>query len=251
MSGPDTVEDVDRPADARDDDSAALTNFIAKWRGRWPEWGIAETFVAADQREHALAWATLQQELSDAAWGGSDPIPGVAKLGWWQEELSGWTRGARRHPIATVLQAVPAPWQSLANVLPALSDSRERATNVAGAFDAVEPFAIAVAGIDHALFGCEAGPDDRRVVAAGLLQSRMLQQGDTHVPLDMLARAGSGDPVAAWAAELDRQWPQDRASSRVRRLWAALARQRLHAAKPSEPTPGWKTLWTAWRAAQG
>lgn len=250
MTDPINPADEERPADARDDDSAALADFIAKWRGRWPEWSVAETFVPAEQRARALAWATLQQELGDAAWGGADPRPGAAKLGWWQEELIGWTRGARRHPIATILQPVPAPWQSLAEVLPALADSRERAASVADAFAAVEPCATVIAAIDCALFDSATGPEDSRVVAANLLQSRMLHTGDGHVPLDMLARAGTGDAAAAWASELARQWPQARAGSRVRRVWAALALQRLHASAPAIPAPAWKALWIAWRSAR-
>lgn len=251
MTNPDNAVDADLPADARDDGSAALADFIAKWRSRWPEWTIAEAFVPADQRATALAWATLQQELADASWGGSDPRPGTAKLGWWQEELSNWARGARRHPIATVLQDAPAPWQSLANALPALADTRERPTSVANAFDTLEPVAAVVAEIDSALFSSGSLPADSRVVAANLLQWRMAHEGDSGVPLDMLARAGDGDPVATWAAELGRQWPKDRPGSRVRRIWAALAHQRLASRAPTAPLSAWTTLWIAWRSAQG
>ncbi|KIQ96729.1 squalene/phytoene synthase family protein [Lysobacter sp. A03] len=250
MSESNTTEDVDRPADARDDGSAALADFLAKWRGRWPEWNIAEAFVPADQRDVALAWATLQQELVDAAWGGSDPIPGKAKLGWWQEELSGWTRGARRHPLATVLQAFPAPWQLLANALPALADARERPASVAAAFDTLEPFATAVAQVDNALFDTRSVAGDGRVVAANLLHWRMAHEGDGGVPLDMLARAADGHPVAVWAAELGRQWPMERPGSRVRRIWAALARKRLAAGAATAPLPAVQTLWIAWRSAR-
>lgn len=242
--------DTDRPADAREDDSAALADFLAKWRHRWPEWNIAEVFVAADQRVMALAWATLQQELVDAGWGGSDPIPGRAKLGWWQEELSGWSRGARRHPIATVLQPIDAPWQSLADVLPVLAATRERPDSVASAFDTLAPLATAFAGIDAALFRTPPSPGDQRLVAANLLHARMLHEGDQAVPLDMLARAGDGDPLATWTAELCRQWPEQRAASRVRRLWAALAQRRLAAGAATAPVPAARTLWVAWRSAR-
>ena len=251
MTAPTVPHDEDRPADARDDDVAALADFVSKWRGRWPEWGIAEVFVAADQRGTALAWATLQQELADAAWGGNDPTPGLAKLGWWQEELSGWTRGARRHPIATVLQGQAAPWQSLAEALPALADSRERPGNVVDAFTALESFSLAIAEIDSALFGSSVGLGDSRLISACLLQSRMHHAGDAHVPLDMLARAGGGDAVATWAVELARQWPQVHAGNRVRRLWAALALQRLRGSTVATPTPVWKALSVSWRAARG
>src|SRR5690606_20699556 len=59
--------------------------FIDKWRARWPEWEIASVFVPEAQRPLAEAWFSLLQELTDAAWGGADPTPGLAKLAWWQE----------------------------------------------------------------------------------------------------------------------------------------------------------------------
>ena len=65
---------------ARDE---SLDSFLDKWRTRWPEWAVAQAFVPPAQRDIALAWAALQQELTDAAWGGSDPRPGEAKLAWW------------------------------------------------------------------------------------------------------------------------------------------------------------------------
>src|SRR5688572_15525503 len=104
----------------------ALGNFTDKWRARWPEWSVAEVFVPGDQRETVLAWMSLLQELTDAAWGGSDPRPGEAKLGWWLEELQGWSRGIRRHPLGQVVQKLPVPWPRLAGSLPQLRDSRER-----------------------------------------------------------------------------------------------------------------------------
>ena len=44
------------------------TEFIAKWRARWPEWAIAEVFLPASRRESMQAWFALLQELGDAAW---------------------------------------------------------------------------------------------------------------------------------------------------------------------------------------
>src|SRR5690606_31719469 len=82
----------------------------AKWRGRWPEWAIAEVFLQAPWRTSAQAWFTLLQALGDAAWGGDDPRPGEAKLGWWAEELQGWARGARRHPLGRLLAPRAASW---------------------------------------------------------------------------------------------------------------------------------------------
>ena len=73
-----------------------LAHFFDKWRARWPEWPVAEAFIPPPQRELAMAWLALRSELADAAWGGADPTPGAAKLGWWVEELLGWAQGARR-----------------------------------------------------------------------------------------------------------------------------------------------------------
>lgn len=259
---PDPLASDDRAATARPDAGGdALADFIDKWLARWPEWTVAEVFVPVAQREAALAWATLQQELTDAAWGGNDPRPGEAKLGWWQEELAGWGRGARRHPLGTVLQRRPAAWAMLAASLPSLRASRERPASVDEAFAAVAPFAEAVARIDAELFGESTGasvdPAEVRQVAAGLLQSRMLKadgqaEADSAagVPLAVLARAGDADPRPIWAAQLHRQWPPGRPGTRPRRIWLALARARLGQADPARPQAAWKALLTAWRAAR-
>lgn len=234
----------------------ALADFIAKWRARWPEWAVAEAFVPTAQRQAALAWASLQQELTDAAWGGSDPRPGEAKLGWWQEELAGWSRGARRHPLGPVLQRQQAPWSTLAASLPSLAASRERPANADEAFAAIAPFARAVARIDASLFAgpLEGGADDdrdARPVAAALLLSRLAQTDGNGVPLAALARAGDADPRPIWAHQLRERWPRHRPATRPRRLWTALARARLEQPDPARPRPPWKTLATAWRAARG
>lgn len=243
--------DLDQQLPSSDsDDAQALTNFIDKWRARWPEWKVAEAFVAAPQRHRALAWATLQQELTDAAWGGSDPRPGAAKLSWWQEELFGWGRGARRHPLGTVLQRYPASWDALAAALPVLATSRDRPTSIEEAFDALSPIATAMAAIDATLFDSARDDDDALVVAANLLHARFSQPGDTHVPLDMLARAAAGDPRAAWATELHRRWPAHRPASRCRRLWAGLAKARLQVPGSDQALSMWTTLWVSWREAR-
>src|SRR3546814_14584469 len=50
----------------------------------------------------------------------------LAKLAWWNEELQGWAKGARRHPLGAVLQPLSAPWTPLAASLLSLQASRER-----------------------------------------------------------------------------------------------------------------------------
>ena len=238
-------------------DPQALTSFLDKWTARWPEWGIAEVFVPTTQRGTAVAWFTLRQELTDAAWGTSDPRPGEAKLAWWVEELQGWAQGRRRHPLGTVLQGLPVPWTLLATCLPALLASRERANDIDQAIAALEPFAEGVAGIAVTLFGGNT-PAPAASVVIGLLAEQLLLQGDAVVPLQMRARLGDGlaehAAARAWAGELLRRWPAPHDGSIPGRIHAALLRERLrrfagggNALAPSR----WRVLWTAWRAARG
>lgn len=206
-------------------DPAALDSFIAKWRTRWPEWSVAEAFVPAAQRDVVVAWFALLQELTDAAWAGDDPTPGIAKLAWWQEELQGWSQGRRRHPLGVALQRRDAPWQGLAVALPVLSRTRTPPQDAAAALIALAPFAEAAAAVEQALFATPNDPDAAREIAATLLA--------TH---------------ARWPAngDLDAHWPA-RSGLRPRRIAAALARARLRSAAP---LPLWRAVWTAWRAAR-
>src|SRR5690606_20594775 len=123
--------------------------FVSKWRARWPEWGVAEAFGAADQRQVAGAWVALLQELYDAAWSGQDPTPGLAKLAWWHEELEGWDKGGRRHPLGEVLQRLPAPWTRLGRARNALPSTRGQ--SAAEAAPSLPDLAEAVAGRAAAL----------------------------------------------------------------------------------------------------
>lgn len=206
-------------------DPAALDSFIAKWRTRWPEWSVAEAFVPVEQRDVVAAWFALLQELTDAAWAGDDPTPGIAKLAWWQEELQGWSQGRRRHPLGVALQRRDAPWQGLAAALPVLSQTRAPPQDAAAALVALAPFAEAAAAVERALFAAPGDPAAAREIAATLLA--------TH------ARGPAID-------DLNVHWPA-RSGLRPRRIAAALARARL----PSgAPLPLWRAVWTAWRAAR-
>ena len=233
-----------------------VASFTGKWRERWPEWSVAEVFVAPAERERAVAWFALRQELTDAAWGGVDARPGEAKLAWWAEELQGWAEGRRRHPLGQELQRMQAPWQLLANCLPALLASRDRAVDADQALAAVEPFAEAVAGIAATLFASRT-PAPSRNAAIGLLAEQLLVQGDAAAPL--LVRARLGETVAAegfaraWAAELLARWPVPYDGARPGRIHAALLQARLHryvAEGRMQPLSRWRTLWTAWSAAR-
>lgn len=226
-------------------DREALQGALDKWRAYWPEWAVAEVFVPAAQREQALAWFALRDELGEAAWGGSDPIPGDAKLGWWAEELDGWARGARRHPLGMALQSTPAPWGNLAACLPALRASRERPRDLDAALFSLEPYAEALAGVAQQLFAATA-PAPARSVVVSLLAERVLRHPDHATPLGDLDSRG-------WARNLLGQWPQPGEGTRPGRIHAALVRGRLQrfAMGKSVQLPRLAVLASAWRAARG
>jgi phosphoglycolate phosphatase len=244
------------PTEGAAGDPQALAGFLEKWTTRWPEWHVAEVFVPAAQREPAIAWFALRQELTDAAWGTSDPRPGEAKLAWWAEELHGWSQGRRRHPLGITLQRLPVPWSLLAACLPALLASRESPADFDDAMGALEPFAEGIAGIAVTLFGGKT-PAPAKSVVIGLLAEQLLQQGDAAVPLLTRARLGDAIPehvaARAWAGELLQRWAPPHDGSVPGRIHAALLRERLHrfAAGKSLVSSRWRVLWTAWRAARG
>jgi hypothetical protein len=238
-------------------DNEALASFLDKWRARWPEWRVAEAFVPQAERERALAWFALRRELTDAAWGGTDPRPGEAKLGWWVEELQGWAQGRRRHPLGLVLQRLPVPWTLLAACLPALLASRERAADIDEAIAVLEPFAEGVAGIAATLYASDT-PAPAAGAVIGLLAEHLLLD-ETAVPLQVRARLGAAasaqDATRAWARELLQRWPPPHHGARAGRIHAALLRERLRGCadgKPmAQPLSHWRALATAWRAARG
>lgn len=237
---------------------AAVDSALEKWRERLPEWSFAEPFLGPLHRERAAAWFALRDELTHAAWGGSDPRPGEAKLGWWAEELQGWSRGVRRHPLGIVLQREPAAWHALAATLPSLLASRERAATEDEAFAKLEPFAEGVSTIASTLFsGGEPAPT--RSVIAALLAKRVISEADDMPPLQFVAKAGANAaPSAAsrlWAGRLLEMWPLPYGGSVAGRLHASLVHERLRLfakrGRPQDrPLPGWRALFTAWQAAR-
>lgn len=229
-------------------DREAIGSFIDKWRARWPEWTVAEVFVPREQRDSTLAWMALLQELTDAAWGGSDPRPGEAKLGWWAEELQGWSRGIRRHPLGQVLQKFPVAWAELASSLPSLRDSRERPVDVEDALARLQGFAETIAAIEQALFGGDK-PDAGGVVALNLLQQRLAHHPADAAPLQVLAQAGEGAAIAEWTRQLAARGTT-RGGTRPRRLLAALSQARLRRGEAVQPVPAPLALWASWRAAR-
>ncbi|GAB3352527.1 phytoene/squalene synthase family protein [Lysobacter tyrosinilyticus] len=229
----------------------SIDSFVQKWRARWPEWQVAEVFVPRGQREIALAWAALLQELTDAAWGGSDARPGEAKLGWWLEELQGWARGIRRHPLGLVLQKLAAPWPALGASLAALRNSRERPVDADDAEAQLKPFVIAIAAVEAQLFGDrahEAG-EGSDAIATCLLHMRLAHHPGEAAPLQTLAAAGDNAAVGTWARQLAGRGSM-RGATRPRRLWAGLALVRLRGGEPAQPVSAARALWMSWRAAR-
>lgn len=147
-------------------DATPAQAFTDKWRAHWPQWPLAEVFIPAQQRDLAVAWFALLHEWFDAALSGDEPAPGLAKLAWWQEELRGWSKGARRHPLGEILQKQPLDWTAIADALPVL---RQRDTlQSAQAIDTVQPLAQHLAQAEAQLFGEAADP---RALAVDCLRS--------------------------------------------------------------------------------
>lgn len=219
--------------------AAALDGFLGKWQAQWPEWRVAEAFLPASQRACAQAWLALRGELVEAAWGGDDPTPGAAKLGWWEEELAGWARGARRHPLGLMLQKQPADWARLAAGLPALRASRVPEGDRASAIAGLQPYAEAVARISAQLFAAD--PVSPQAMAEALLLDWVL-----HLPQRGVPAAGTDIPALL-------ALPPLRGGARMDRIHAALLRARLRrqAAGRSGPLPAATALLTAWRGARG
>lgn len=233
--------------DVRDE----AAGFVDKWRSRWPEWAVAIAFVPAGQQRVAEAWLTLLQELTGAAWGGGDPTPGLAKLAWWQEELGGWAKGARRHPLGALLQPLPAPWLELGRALPDLRalrapddvgdlvgpHARVQGPGVgagpAAGVAAGQAFAAVVADCELGLFGGRAAD---AAAAGAVLRSLLVERA-------LL----TGAPVAPTGGD-DRAPGPLRPASRPRGVQLALAEARL--ARPGAPLSPLRTLFTAWRGAR-
>ncbi|MFT4256049.1 MAG: phytoene/squalene synthase family protein [Pseudoxanthomonas sp.] len=205
-------------------DTTALDNFTEKWRSRWPEWQVAETFVPAAQREAALAWFALLQEFEDIMNIAGDPLPADAKLAWWGEELRDWSRRRSRHPLGRVLEPHAAPWFQLGEKLPLLQQLRKAQGDEALAL--ATELAQTLAVVEQVILG-GAQPDVLSLRAA-LLASR---------------------PVGAESVASDRDIPAQSQGSTPRRLLMAL--HRLRAESTGKAPSFWRILWRCWRAARG
>lgn len=215
------------------DDTASLDSFLGKWRARWPEWELLSIFVPTPRRGVVAAWFSLLQELGDAAWAGAEPAPGLAKLAWWQEELVGWSRGARRHPLGTALQRLDAPWEPLGRALAALPATRAPETDSDDG-RALELFGGAVLACEAALFDGVAAEAPALASATGDLRTmRALVQGRPLPDTDRLATpAGLTLPRRLQRVALDE-------------------RRRRHAAGTAMTRPvTLRLLLAGWRAAR-
>lgn len=217
--------DVREPADA----------FVDKWRMRWPEWALAQVFVPHAQRDTWVAWFALVDELVDAAWAHADPRPGEAKLGWWMQELHGWSTGARRHPLGRALPLGHPAWAMLAGALPPLGATRTLG-NAATLQAALEPLARALADVE-ALLG-----DGARGGQGADAWMRWLTARRLAASLDAAAFVASSPIPAAWPAE--------QGGKRAPALWRALLRARAARGDAGRPLPPWRALLVAWRAAR-
>lgn len=238
--------------------STALDSFIDKWRGRWPEWPVAEVFVPEAARARTLAWFALLQEFDDILNIAGDPLPADAKLGWWQIELRDWAGHRSRHPLGRLLEPVAAPWSELADALPDLVAARERPDDGRQALAALARYAAAAAAVEAAVLG---GPAPQaQALAAQVLATRLAETGLAAVPQSR--QPAATDEAAAreraqrdWAGELLGAWPPGVGGAPARRMWSAFARHRLEQfASGRLPQAGGRplrTLWQAWRAARG
>lgn len=232
-------------------DSAALDSFLEKWRVRWPEWSVAEVFVAPSRRDVAVAWFALLQEFDDVLNIAGDPLPADAKLAWWGEELRGWATQRSRHPLGRLLEPVRADWARLADALPTLAEARARAMNTDAAFGSLSHYGEAVAVVEAGVLG--RAPASQAVVAQ-MLATRLTEVGPGAVPIDVQQGRSDVDRLRAWSASLSEGWPPGQ-GARERRLLSAYAQGRLcRFARRGEPAPlpsRAALLFTGWRAARG
>lgn len=236
----------------------ALDSFLDKWRGRWPEWPVAEVFLATPGRDRMVAWFALLQEFDDILNVAGDPLPADAKLGWWAAELRDWDAHRSRHPLGRLLEPVAAPWARLADALPTLIEARGQADGGDAALASVSGYAEAVCDVETELLG---GARPAPVaLAAQVLAARLAQAGPLAVPraLEVAPVRNAASPDQAqrdWARELLLRWPATSAAARARRIYASFARQRLQRLADGGPSLPVRQplgdLWRAWRAASG
>jgi len=221
-----------------------------KWLQRWPQWPVLERFIETpQQRLISVAWFSLLQEYEDIFNVAGDPTPADAKLAWWVEELHDWSRQRSRHPLAKVLQPLPVPWGTLADILPELIAARRQPDNAVQARTVLYPFAHTVASIENALFSAgstQPSPANVVMVINQLLAQRSQILGAAAMPLEF-------NQLSHWQHGVLDSLTIRKSSPRPRRLYASLARLHLKAqlAQKVKTVYPLQVLWHGWRAAQG
>ena len=216
---------------------------LQKWRDRWPQWAIADVFIAPAQRLTAQAWFSVLMEWEDLLNQPSEQPIIAIKLDWWQHELAQWATQRSSHPIAPLLMGLDAPWQLLAETLSDLTALASVPSTLAQAEASLARVLDAMVAVEMRLFPGEKGCD-RRLLLLHWLEARC-----------RFGTAAAGMSVATWRRVLLDAWPDAPQSERPRRLLSTLTRQRLQRAIRSEDGAHPRTdgrlhlLWSCWRSA--
>lgn len=230
-------------------DYSALASFLEKWRHRWPEWSVAETFVPAARRDCVVAWFSLLLEFEDAMNITGDPLPADAKLAWWTEELRSWQNRRSRHPLGRLLEPVAAPWAALGDALPVIVQARSLDEDRDAAFTVLRDYGESVAAVEVALLGASTAPD---ALIAQLLAQRLAEQ---RLADSTMVDAGLREAMRRNAEDLLARWPSTASGARERRMFARFARTRLQGwatQGTAMPLPSrWRLLLGSWHAARG
>ena len=92
-----------RPVTDMSDEHSAFASFERKWLDANPEQAAVLVFLRPAQRRSASAFGSLIHELTQTVFGVREAQVAGAKLGWWQQELTGAAAGNPRHPISREL----------------------------------------------------------------------------------------------------------------------------------------------------
>lgn len=238
--------------------------FVAKWRAREAEMAWAEVFCPRSQTDRFALWGALLGELRAATFELSDPGLIAAKTAWWAEEALRSEQGNPMHPLTQALAQPGLPWRALANALVSVVQAEPaRPAERDAAIGRVAPLAGALAAMEAALFGGDAG-NAARALAVHLLAERLHAGDGAQVPLMLLARHGltaavltqpQGVPALCdWALDLRNAQPESIADATLfRRARTAFDGWRLgaFAAGRTPPRiPPFTALRLAWRAAR-
>jgi phytoene synthase len=270
------------------DEHSAFASFERKWLDANPEQSAVLVFLPPAQRDCARAFGSLIHELTQTAFGVRETQVAIAKLHWWQQELTGAAAGNPRHPISLELfrdsrvAAIESDlWRALTEGAIAQLDASSPAT-----FDqllaSLSGFFGPVASIETRLV--ENGASQTDAIAqlwtcAHLMHSveDLSQFADrATLPLDLLARHGASraemlQPSAKRAAVLtdfvasvrDTITKNQRLSTQASlgtRVRARVDRWLVdHAVRADDPAQylsrharnlRWRSLWWAWREAR-